>query len=101
MSTASKKTKEKGTKKEEVKMKEVKENSNRNRDITGSAYFQVKVFTKKIQELALHLKKYPHDYSSKRGLLRAVVRRRKMLDYLRFNQPDEYSRVLKEVGLKK
>ncbi len=71
------------------------------KDISGSAFFQVKIFTKKINELSIHLKKHPHDFSSKRGLLRAVVRRRKMLDYLKFNQPDEYDRVLKEVGLKK
>ena len=70
-------------------------------DVTGSAFFQIKIFTKKIDELSVHLKKHPHDFSSKRGLLRAVVRRRKMLDYLKFNQPDEYGRALKEVGLKK
>lgn len=81
--------------------KKRKKKQSEEKDISGSAFFQVKVFTKKINELSVHLKKHPHDFSSKRGLLRAVVRRRKMLDYLKFNQPDEYSRVLKEVGLKK
>lgn len=49
---------------------------------TGSAEVQIAILTKKIEELAEHLKIHPKDYHSRRGLLKMVEQRKKFLNYL-------------------
>ena len=67
---------------------------------TGSASVQVALLTKKIEELTSHLKKHRKDNISRRGLLRLVGQRKKLLDYLVKNQPKVYNTVIKKLGLK-
>ncbi|MFA6136182.1 MAG: 30S ribosomal protein S15 [Candidatus Paceibacterota bacterium] len=68
---------------------------------TGSAQVQVGLLTKQIDELAKHLKGHLKDNSSRRGLLKMVSKRRKLLDYLAKNDEKSYAKVVKKLGLKK
>ncbi|MFH1188318.1 MAG: 30S ribosomal protein S15 [bacterium] len=68
---------------------------------TGSADVQVALLTERIEELAGHLKKNPKDNHSRRGLLGMVSQRRKLLNYLSVDSPEQYTEVIKKLGLKK
>jgi len=68
---------------------------------TGSSDVQIAIFTKQIEELAKHLKKHPKDNHSRRGLLKMVAKRRKLLDYLQGEDEKRYKRTIKKLGLKK
>ena len=68
---------------------------------TGSPEVQVAVLSKKIDELAAHLKKHTKDNHSRRGLLQMVADRRKHLKYLEKKNPKAYSAILKKLKLKK
>ena len=68
---------------------------------TGSASVQVALLSKQINELALHLKKHTKDKHSRRGLLQMVADRRTHLKYLEKNDKREYSKLVKNLGLKK
>jgi small subunit ribosomal protein S15 len=70
------------------------------KDDTGSAAAQVSILTRKIDELAKHLKKNHKDNHSRRGLLGMVADRQKHLNYLERKAPDQYAKVVKKVGLK-
>ena len=66
---------------------------------TGATEAQIALLTQKILKLNEHLKKNIHD--SKRGLLKNVGRRRKLLKYLRVSNPKKYEEVLIKLGLRK
>lgn len=68
---------------------------------TGSADVQVAILTKRIAELAKHLKKHKKDNHSRRGLLKMVAQRRKLLNYLKKNDEKRYKKVIKKLDLKK
>lgn len=68
---------------------------------TGSPQVQVAILTKEIQLVTNHLKDHKKDHSARRGLLAKVARRRKLLNYLRMNKPDNYQAVLEKLKLKK
>lgn len=68
---------------------------------TGSPEAQVALLTKKINELASHLKKNAKDFHSRRGLLQMVADRRKHLKYLARKDADAYQALIKKLGLKK
>ncbi len=68
---------------------------------TGSAQVQVAVTTKEIERLASHLKKNPKDHHSRRGLLKMVSKRRRLLSYLRKREPSAYEKIIKKLDLKK
>jgi small subunit ribosomal protein S15 len=68
---------------------------------TGSAQVQVAILSKKIDELASHLKKNAKDKHSRRGLLQMVADRRKHLKYLERKDKRSYSALVKKLGLKK
>lgn len=68
---------------------------------TGSSEVQVAILTKRIEELASHLKDHKKDIHSRRGLLSMVANRQKHLKYLAKNQPKNYSALLKKLELKK
>ncbi|MBP6855760.1 MAG: 30S ribosomal protein S15 [Candidatus Pacebacteria bacterium] len=68
---------------------------------TGSAQVQIGLLSRQIDELAKHLKTNPKDNSSRRGLLKMVSKRRKLLDFLARTDEKEYGRVVKKLGLKK
>jgi len=67
---------------------------------TGSAAVQVVLFSKEIEGLTKHLKANPKDNSSRRGLLRMVSKRKRLLTYLEETDKKSYNKVTKKLGLK-
>tara|TARA_B100001248_G_C26993222_1_gene279994 strand:- start:214 stop:462 length:249 start_codon:yes stop_codon:yes gene_type:complete len=80
--------------------KKIKELGMHERD-TGSSEIQVALLTEKIENLSKHIKKYKKDKHSSVGLLKAVNRRKKLLDYLKRNKVDSYKDVLTKLNLRK
>jgi small subunit ribosomal protein S15 len=68
---------------------------------TGSAEVQIAVLTEEIKRLISHLKKHPKDLHSKRGLLRMIAKRRKLLRFLKDESTRRYNALIKKLGLKK
>lgn len=70
------------------------------RQDVGSAQVQVAALTQRIADLTQHLKTHKKDFSSRRGLLKMVSRRRSLLRYLSRKNPGEYVRVVESLGLR-
>ena len=68
---------------------------------TGSAEVQIALLSEEIKRLLFHLKKHSKDFHSKRGLLKMVSKRRRLLSYLREEDEKRYKDILKKIGLKK
>lgn len=68
---------------------------------SGSDEVQIALLTEEIKRLLSHFKKHPKDFHSKRGLLKMVSKRRKLLKHLKTEDEKRYSKILKVVGLKK
>jgi small subunit ribosomal protein S15 len=68
---------------------------------TGSPEVQVALLTSRINELTAHFKSHVKDHHSRRGLLRMVSRRRKLLDYLKGKDADRYRSLIEKLGLRK
>ena len=68
---------------------------------TGSAEVQIAVLTKRIADLTEHLKTHKHDHASRRGLLKMVGRRRRLLDYLRREDIERYRALIARLGLRR
>lgn len=68
---------------------------------TGSPEVQVALLTARINGLAEHFKTNVKDHHSRRGLLRMVSRRRKLLDYLKRKDADGYRKLIEQLGLRK
>jgi small subunit ribosomal protein S15 len=67
---------------------------------TGSARVQVAVLTERINYLTEHFKAHARDHHGRRGLLKMVGKRRRLLEYLRRNDHEGYRRVIAELGLR-
>ncbi len=65
---------------------------------TGSSEVQIAILTKKIENLSKHFKKFKKDKHSNVGLLRAVNKRKKLLDYLKRNNADSYKNLLSKLN---
>ena len=68
---------------------------------TGSVEVQVALYTSTIDDLTPHFEKHPKDRHSRRGLLRMVARRRKLLDYLKRKDEMRYKVLVKRLGLRR
>jgi len=68
---------------------------------TGSAEVQVALLTKRITELSDHFAEHKKDHHSRRGLLRLVNQRRKLLDYLKKNDLERYQALIAKLGLRR
>jgi small subunit ribosomal protein S15 len=68
---------------------------------TGSPEVQVALLTQRINELTEHFKTHSKDHHSRRGLLKLVGRRRRLLDYLRGQDVDRYRKAIERLGLRK
>ncbi len=86
--------------KKEVKGKIIQQNAVHTKD-TGSVEVQTAILTKQIDELSKHLKTHKKDNHSRRGLLKMVSKRRKLLSYLSKNDESRYKKLIKKLGLKK
>jgi small subunit ribosomal protein S15 len=67
---------------------------------TGSTSIQIAILTEEIKELTEHLKKHKHDFSSRRGLLKKVGERRKLLRYLQKDNLEQFKDVATKLKLK-
>ena len=68
---------------------------------TGSSEIQIALLTEKIENLSKHIKKFKKDKHSSVGLLKAVNKRKKLLDYLKRNKVNSYKNVLSKLKLRK
>lgn len=68
---------------------------------TGSPEVQVAILSKRIQEVQDHLTTHPKDNHSRRGLLGMVGKRRKLLNYLRLNNKEDYEGLITKLKLRK
>ncbi len=68
---------------------------------TGSPEVQIALLTARINGLTDHFKTHVKDHHSRRGLLKMVSQRRKMLDYLKRSNADSYRKLIEQLGLRK
>lgn len=68
---------------------------------TGSPEVQVALLTANINELQVHFKEHIHDHHSRRGLIRMVNSRRKLLDYLKRKNVERYAALIKALDLRR
>ena len=68
---------------------------------SGSPEVQIALLTEKIHYLTDHFKVHKRDHASRRGLLRMVGQRRRLLDYLKATKVDRYRKVVKDLGLRR
>ena len=83
------------------KKAEVVKANARSENDTGSPEVQVALLTARINELTPHFKANAKDHHGRRGLLRMVSRRRKLLDYLKAKDADRYTALIAKLGLRK
>tara|TARA_B100000073_G_scaffold241449_1_gene202462 strand:+ start:241 stop:489 length:249 start_codon:yes stop_codon:yes gene_type:complete len=81
----------------ENKMKEI---ARHDKD-TGSSEVQISQLTAKIENLSEHIKKFKKDKHSSVGLIKAVNKRKKLLDYLKKNKMQKYKEVISKLNLRK
>ena len=84
----------------EAKQEVVRQHQRHEKD-TGSSEVQIAVLTNRITDLTEHFKQHKKDHHSRRGLLKMVSRRRRLLDYLRRIDHPKYQSVLATHGLRK
>jgi small subunit ribosomal protein S15 len=68
---------------------------------SGSPEVQIALLTERIRELTNHFQVHKKDFHSRRGLLKLVGQRRRLLDYLKSRKIDKYRKIVKELGLRK
>ena len=68
---------------------------------TGSSEIQISQLTTKIENLSEHIKKFKKDKHSSVGLIKAVNKRKKLLDYLKKNKMETYKEVISKLNLRK
>ena len=84
----------------EQKSEIVKEHGRSGSD-TGSPEVQVALLTERINHLTGHFSEHKHDHHSRRGLLKMVSQRRKLLDYLKRRDRERYQALIKRLGLRR
>lgn len=73
----------------------------RNPSDTGSPEVQIALLSARINELGDHFSAHKRDHASRRGLLKMVNQRRKLLDYLKNNAPERYQTIVASLGLRR
>jgi small subunit ribosomal protein S15 len=73
----------------------------RNKQDTGSPEVQIALLSERINGLSQHFTTHKADHASRRGLLKMVNQRRKLLDYLKSKTPDKYAQVVESLGLRR
>jgi len=73
----------------------------RQKSDTGSPEVQVALLTRRIESLTEHFKSHVKDHSSRRGLLKLVGQRRRLLEYLKRNDKNKYVKLIGDLGLRK
>lgn len=81
--------------------KQILENYQREQSDTGSPEVQVALLTHRINDLQTHFESHKKDHHSRRGLLKMVNQRRKLLDYLKKNNLEGYQELIARLGLRR
>jgi len=68
---------------------------------TGTAEVQIAIFSERINALTQHLQHHPKDHATRRGLLKLVGKRRRLLNYLMDTEIERYRTITKELGIRK
>lgn len=68
---------------------------------TGSADVQIALLTQRIQDLTVHLNEHKKDFATRRGLIKMVGQRRKLLRYLHSDSPERYAAIIERLNLKR
>ncbi|MBW7859023.1 MAG: 30S ribosomal protein S15 [Leptonema sp. (in: Bacteria)] len=84
----------------EEKANVLKEHQKHGKD-TGSTEVQIALMTARIRELNEHFKHHSKDHHSRRGLLKLVGRRRRLIEYLKSQSPEKYKQLIEQLGLRK
>ena len=79
----------------------VKTESKNDKNVVGSSEFQITNFTNRIKKLTEHLKLNKKDENTRRGLMKMVGKRKKLLNYLKRKSNDKYESVIKSLGLRR
>lgn len=79
----------------------VVETHRRHASDTGSPEVQIGLLTQRLTELSDHFKAHDKDHHSRRGLMRIVSQRRRLLDYLKNKDFDRYQKLIEELGLRR
>ena len=85
----------------EIKKSDVVAQFARGTNDTGSPEVQVALLSERINGLGGHLAAHKSDHSSRRGLVKLVNQRRKLLDYLKSTQPQKYQELVERLGLRR
>ncbi len=80
---------------------EIIQQFHRHEQDTGSAEVQIAILTARIKQLTEHLKVHKHDEASRRGLLKMVGRRRRLLNYLRRTNYPRYLEITERLGIRR
>lgn len=83
------------------KKKELIEKFGGDKENSGSVEAQIAILTERINDLTNHLSENKKDHSSRRGLLKMVGKRRRLLNYFRDNDIVKYRELIKELGIRK
>jgi small subunit ribosomal protein S15 len=83
------------------KKKEIMDNFQLHENDTGSPEVQIALLSARIQYLTGHFKIHKKDHHSRRGLLKLVGRRRKLLDYLKNKEIDRYRSIIERLGIRR
>lgn len=83
------------------KKREVIESHATHEKDTGSPEVQVALLTERIEQLTQHFQTHKQDHHSRRGLVKLVSQRRRLLDYLRGYAPDRYRALIQRLGLRR
>lgn len=86
---------------ETVKKQEIISQFRTHESDTGSPEVQIAILSNRIGELTEHFKTHAKDHSSRRGLLKLVSKRRRLLDYLKLHDADRYREVIGKLGIRK
>ncbi len=84
----------------ETKQEVIKEHARKDGD-TGSPEVQIALLTRRIEELSEHFKGHGKDHHSRRGLLKIVSQRRRLLDYLKSDDVERYAALIGRLGLRR
>ena len=68
---------------------------------TGSPEVQIAILTERINNLSEHMQEHKHDFHSRRGLLKLVAKRRKLLDYLKAKDDNRYTDLIGKLGIRR
>ena len=82
-------------------MVEKREKVDSKKQNTGGSEFQITVFTNRIKNLTEHLKSNKKDHNTRRGLMRLVGKRKKLLSYVKDKSNERYESVIKSLGLRR